>query len=89
MKDAAIWVTAKMRWRRPVLLVMRQARHKCQNHRGDDGQRHSHPEHTEIHRQIQRANGEARGVSSQDGDQWLRDDYADGRAGAAKQKAFG
>jgi hypothetical protein len=62
---------------------------RCFGHCGDDCQCHSDPEQAEINRQIQRANGEARGVSSQDCYQWLRDDYADCRAGAAKQQAFG
>ena len=67
----------------------RQARDERQNHRRDDGQRRSHPEHAGIDRQIERADGEARGVAGQDGHHWLRADYAESSAGAAKQKAFG
>ncbi len=103
-KDAAICVTAKIRSRRLVLPVMRrlpldeaeamrrvgrwQARNERQQHRRHDRQHRADPEQAGIHRQIERADGEARGVAGQDGDHRPRDQHAERRAGAAQQQAF-
>src|SRR5216684_218811 len=89
-KDAAICVTAKMRWRRLVLPVIRvlPIDKPWPLDVSADGHRRSHPEQAGINRQIERADREARGVAGQDSHQRLRAPYTDGGPSAAEQKAF-
>ena len=42
-----------------------QARHERQQHRRHQGEAHGHPQHAGIHREIERADAESRGVSRQ------------------------
>ena len=66
----------------------RQARDECEKNRGDDGEDGADPEHAGIDGEIERADGEARGVAGEDGDHGAGDEYAECRAGAAEQEAF-
>src|SRR6266699_3075887 len=91
-KDAAICVTAKIRWRRLVLPVIRALPLDTLwplDVSADDSQRCSHPEQAGIDRQIERAHREARGVAGQDSHQRLRAPYTDRGPSTAEQKAFG
>ena len=104
-KDAAICVTANMRWRRLVLLVMRTlplARFMpfdalADGRRGTNARitaatmASAAPTQSKLESTVKSsgANGETRRVASQDRDQRLRDEHAERCAGAAEQKAFG
>ena len=67
----------------------RQARDKRQQHRGHHRQQRADPEHAGIDCQIERAHREARGVARQDRHHRPRAQYAQRRARAAQQQAFG
>ncbi len=67
----------------------RQARDKRQEHRRDDCQRRSHPQHAGIDCQIERADRKAGRVARQDGHHRPRAQHAQRRARAAQQEAFG
>src|SRR5713226_3732701 len=66
----------------------RQARDKRQEHSRDHGQRRPHPQHAGINRQIQRADGKARGVASKHGEERSRTDYAESGASDAKYETL-
>src|SRR5258708_19085122 len=66
----------------------RQARDKRQEHGRDHGQRRTHAQHAGINRQIQRANGEARGVTSTHGEERSCTDYAESGPNHAKNETL-
>src|SRR6266849_2849558 len=66
-----------------------QARDKRQENGGEDGESGADPKHAGVNGEVERANGEARGVASQNGDHRTRTEDAKNRAGAAEQKALG
>src|SRR5216684_5273758 len=66
----------------------RQARDKRQEHSREHGQRRPHPQHAGINRQIQRADGEARGVASKHGEERSCTDYAESGADDAKNETL-
>jgi len=102
-KDAAICVTAKIRWRRLVLPVIRAPLDRLWPlDVSADGRRGTNAKITaattasaaptqsrlEIDRQIESADREARGVTGQDGYQRLRAPYTDRGPRAAKAEGF-
>ena len=104
-KDAAICVTAKTRSRRLVLPVIRtlplDRPNPCEvfadGSRGTNAKStaamiaryRSDPEHAGVDRQIERPDRESGGIASQDGHHRPRAQYAECRADAAEQQAFG
>ena len=65
-----------------------QARNISEEDSGDQRKSRPNPEHTRVHREIQSADGEARGVAGEDLKQGPRDHYAKRGSGAAEYQAF-
>ena len=64
----------------------REARDKCEKHGSDDGEQRADPEHAGINGEIERADGEAGSIASEDGDHGAGAQDAESGAGAAEQE---